>query len=271
MRIGVAQIDSIFNDKATNLNKCEQFIKQARQKYVDLLVFPECTLNGYVFNSFDEAYEAADVIPGDLTDSLILLCREYQITAVFGLLEKENGLLYNTALLITPEGIAGKYRKTHLLYLGVDRYTTPGDDIPVFNLPQARVALLVCYDLRSPEAARVAALKGAQIILSPTNLPKGAKAYANFINQTRACENRVFLVSADRVGMERGVQFIGKSQIISIGGQVLAEASIDKEELIYADILPNQADTKHIVNIPGEYEFDVFGDRQPSLYNVMVK
>lgn len=271
MRVAVAQIDSVFNDKTTNLKKCEQFIKQARQEYVDLLVFPECALNGYVYNSFDEAYEAADPVPGDLTDSLVLLCKKYQITCVFGLLERRDGQLFNTALLVSPEGIVGKYSKTHLIYLGVDRFTSPGDDIPVFELPQAKVAMIICYDMRFPEAARSAALKGAQIILSPTNLPTGAKAYASFINKTRALENRVFLVSADRVGVERGVQFIGKSQIISTGGQVIAEASIDQEELIYADILPNQADIKHIINIPGEYEFDIFGDRQPALYDAIVK
>ncbi len=271
MRVGIAQINILLKNKAANLKKCEQFIKQAQQEQVDVLVFPECTINGYVYNSFDEAYAEADPVPGDLTDSMVSLCKEHQITAVFGLLEKENGLLYNTAVLITPEGMAGKYRKTHLLYLGVDRYTSPGDDVPIFNLPQARAAMLICYDLRSPEPARTAALKEAQIILSPTNLPEGANAYADFINKTRACENRVFVVSANRVGVEQGVQFIGKSQIVSIGGQILVEASRDKEELIYADIIPNQADIKHIVCIPGEYEFDVFGDRQPALYKVLVK
>ena len=76
--------------------------------------------------------------------------------------------------------------------------------------------MLICYDLRSPEPARTAALKEAQIILSPTNLPEGANAYADFINKTRACENRVFVVSANRVGVEQGLQFIVKIHLVSI-------------------------------------------------------
>lgn len=271
MRVGIAQIDIKLKEKQNNIAKCEDMIKQAKRDKVDLLVFPECAINGYVYASFDEAYAEADSVPGDLTNKLEMLCNKHQINAVFGLLEKENNILYNTAILVTPEGIAGKYRKTHILCLGVDRYTSPGDYIEVIDLPQARVALLICYDLRFPESARIAALKGAQIILSPTNLPQGAEAYGKFIYQTRACENRVFLLAADRVGVERGVEFIGRSQIINVGGQILAEASPDGEELIYADIDPNQADVKHVVTVPGEYEFDIFNDRQPKLYEEIIK
>ena len=271
MRLGVAQIDCEFKNKSSNLQKCKLYIKQAKLKSVDLLVFPECTMNGYVYGSFDEAFIEAETVPGNLTDKLMSLCSQYQITAVFGTLEKDNDLLYNTAVLITPDGIAGKYRKTHLLYLGVDRFTSPGSSISVYRLPQAKVAPLVCYDLRAPEPTRVAALMGAQIILSPANLPIGAEAYSNFINKTRACENKVFIVSANRVGKENGFGFLGKSQIINSSGAVLAEASNDKEELIYADISPEASNIKHNVIIPGQYEYDIIGDRKPHLYDILVK
>lgn len=271
MKIGIAQIDIALNDKSSNLNKCEKWIQQAQQAGVEILVFPECTLTGYVYKSREEAMQVAETVPGDLSANVIKLCAKYQITVVLGLLEKDQGVLYNTALLIDPKGIIGKYRKTHLIYLGVDRYTTNGDNIAVFDLPQGKVALLICYDMRFPEAARVAALQGAQVILSPTNLPQGAEVYANFINQTRACENRVFLVSANRVGVERGVQFIGKSQIIGTGGQILAQGSPDAEELLIADVAMEQALIKKTVNSPGEYEYDIFNDRQPALYKEVIK
>lgn len=271
MRVGVAQMDSKFKDKPSNFDKCEYFMSQAKQNSIDLLVFPECTFTGYIYDNFDEAFSEAETIPGNLTNKLVLLCKQYQITTLFGFLEKDNDLLYNTALLISPEGIIGKYNKTHLLHLGLDRFCTPGSDFTMYNLPEAKVAPLICYELRSPEPSRVAALNGAQIILSPTNLAKGAEAYSSFINKTRACENRVFVVSANRVGVEKGFEFIGKSQIISNVGKVLAEASGDKEELIYADISPEIADMKKVVVIPKEYEFDIFGDRKPHMYDVLLK
>jgi predicted amidohydrolase len=96
----------------------------------------------------------------------------------------------------------------------VDRYISRGEDLPVFSIPQGKVGISICYDQRFPEHARIMALKGAQIIVHPTNLPENAEAYANFFNQARACENRLFVISANRVGQERNVRFIGRSQII---------------------------------------------------------
>lgn len=271
MVIGAAQIDISIGEKVRNLDKCQQWLKRAREEKVDLLVFPECSVNGYVFNSFEEAYRNADAIPGEVSQTLESFCKESRVTIAIGLLEKEGDKVYNTALLIGPQGIIGKYRKSHLLCLGVDRYTTPGQGLDVFSLPEVQVGILICYDMRFPEAARVEALKGAQVIVVPNNLPKGAEAYASFINRTRACENRVFLVSANRVGTEKGVEFIGKSQIVGIGGQILAEGSPNTEELILREITPSEANVKHIVNVPGEYEFDLLGDRRPKLYSEITK
>ena len=151
MRVGIAQINILLKNKAANLKKCEQFIKQAQQEQVDVLVFPECTINGYVYNSFDEAYAEADPVPGDLTDSMVSLCKEHQITAVFGLLEKENGLLYNTAVLITPEGMA-VVPDAFIISGGRSLHFT-GDDVPIFNLlrpGQLCLFVMICALLNLP-------------------------------------------------------------------------------------------------------------------------
>jgi predicted amidohydrolase len=110
------------------------------------------------------------------------------------------------------------------------------------------------------------ALNGAQVICNPTNLPKNIDMYANFFNRSRACENWLFVVSANRVGRERNFQFIGRSQIVGRSGQVLAEASDASEQIIKAEIRPEEADAKHVVNIPGEFETNIFEDRRPELY-----
>jgi 5-aminopentanamidase len=271
MKVGAAQINVEIGLKARNLDKCLKFLEKAAGQGIDLLVFPECALNGYVFRSFEEAFQSAEMIPGESINVLTEACQKYRINAVVGLLELDKGKLYNTAVLVSPEGLVGKYRKTHILCLGVDRFVTPGDGLPVFSLPQCKVGILICYDQRFPEPARVAALKGAQIILNPANLPEGAEAFANFFNQSRACENRLFIVNANRVGEERNVRFIGLSQIIDCSGKVLAEGSASAEELLTAEIEPERASVKHIINSPGEYEFDLFRDRRPDLYNIIIQ
>ena len=271
MLVGAAQINISIGRKKENLSKCLNLLKKAAVQHIELLAFPECTLTGYVFNSYDEASLMAETIPGDSTNLLKEACHKYKITALVGLLEHDGGKIYNTAVLINPEGLVGKYRKSHTLCLGVDRYILPGEDLPVFSLHQTKVGILICYDQRFPEPARVMALKEAQVILNPANLPQGAEAYPNFLNQARACENRVFIVHANRVGEERNVRFIGRSQIIDCSGRILAEGSSTDEEIIKAQIKPEEANLKHVVNAPGEYEFDVFGDRRPDLYEVITE
>jgi len=271
MLVGAAQIDISIGRKKENLSKCLNLLKTAAVQHIELLVFPECALTGYVFNSRDEASLMAETVPGQSTDSLKEACHKYKITALVGLLEHDGGEIYNTAVLINPEGLVGKYRKSHTLFLGGDRYILPGEDLTVFSLYKNKVGILICYDQRFPEPARVLALKGAQVILNPANLPQGAEAYPDFFNRARACENRVFIVHANRVGEERGVRFIGRSQIIDYSGRILAEGNSTNEEIIKAQIKPEEADLKHVVNAPGEYEFDVFGDRRPDLYRVIAE
>jgi len=264
--VGAAQIEVSIGKKHINLDKCREWLEKASSQGIEILVFPECSLTGYGFNSFEEAFEMSETIPGKSTEMLKTFCYDYKISVVFGLLEKDKGELYNTAVLVSPEGLIGKYRKTHTLCLGVDRYISRGNSLPVFSHPHCKVGILICYDQRFPEPSRIMALKGVQIILNPASLPKGAEAYAKFLNKSRACENRLFIVNANRVGEERGTKYIGRSQIIGPAGQVLAEGSQDKEELVKAEIDVEQANEKHVVISSGEYEYDILKDRRPDLY-----
>lgn len=270
MQVAAAQIDIALADKSYNLQKCIVFLGMAARQKAELVVFPECSISGYVFSSFDEAFSVSETVPGESTRKLEQACRKYGISAVFGLVERNRDRLYNTAVLVTPDGLAGKYHKTHIPVLGLDRYVSPGEELPVFSTPQGKVGIVICYDQRFPEPSRVLALKGARIILNPTNLPVGAEAYPGFLNQARACENRVYLISANRVGVERETRFIGRSQIVDYTGKVLAQGSDDREELLVAAIEPSRAETKHIVNRPGEYELDLFKDRRTELYQPII-
>jgi predicted amidohydrolase len=270
MRVAISQFDPTLGNTERNLQSIDCAIEHAAQQGASLTVFPECSVSGYVFNSLQEAWRIADTIPGPVTDHLVDTAARHNVSIVVGMLERAGERCYNSAVLVGPMGLQAVYRKAHTLCLGVDRFTTPGD-IPfaVHQIPGARIGILICYDLRFPEPARILALQGAQIIVLPTNWPVGSTIQPDLFTRTRAAENRVFLLAADRVGIERGAQFLGRSQVVGPAGDVRAEAGTTREDLLVFDIDPTEADTKRMVVRPGEHEFDFFGDRRPDLYDTL--
>ncbi len=237
-----------------------------------LVVFPECALSGYVFEDVDEARAASEPVPGPSTEAIAATCKQLGVYAVVGMLEEAGEAIYNSAVLCGPEGLVGVYRKTHLPFLGVDKLTALGPDpYRVYETSIGRIGMLICYDLRFPEAARCLALEGADVIALPTNWPQGADASPDFIAPARAMENRLFLVAVNRAGQERGARFIGKSQIVDPSGRRLAMAQTIDETIITATFDPTLARQKRLVIEPGVFEMDTVGDRRPDLYRRIVK
>jgi predicted amidohydrolase len=270
VRVAVAQIKPALGEKERNLEVCLGRLEEAAASGAELLVLPECAIPGYMFDSGAEALPYAEEIPGPSTQALIDASRRLGMHVVCGLLEREGDLLFNAAVLVGPDGLIGSYRKTHLPFLGVDRFTVPGDVLPVFDTPLGHIGLEICYDLRFPEATRTLALAGADIVAHPTAFPVAARIQTELITVARAAENRIFLLTANRVGKERGGEFCGWSQIVDPYGVRLAEAGPTEETLLVADIDLEQARDKDYV-IPGEYELYLFGDRRPELYGALVE
>jgi len=173
-------------------------------------------------------------------------------------------------VLVGPDGLVGTYRKTHLPFLGVDRFAVPGDELPVFETPLGRIGIEICYDLRFPEVTRALALAGADIVAHPTNFPVAARIQTELITRARAAENRVYLLTANRVGRERWGEFCGWSQIVDPYGNRLAEAGETGEALLTAEVDLEKARDKDYV-IPGTYELYLFGHRRPELYTALVE
>ena len=267
LRIAVAQIDPKIGDTAANLRTHLRLLEEVAEAGARLVVFPECSLTGYCFEALDEALAEVDKVADLPGGPLAETCRRLDIWCAVGLLEREGARLYNSALLLSPEGIVARYRKTHLPLLGVDRFTTPGPGpLTVVETPFGRVSMLICYDLRFPEPSRVVALQGAEVILHLTNLPTRSLSFSEVLLPARAIENLVYVVSANRVGIERGTAFLGRSKVIDPLGTRIAEASGDREEVLYAQIAPAIARDKHVVSVPGRDEMDLFKDRRPELY-----
>jgi predicted amidohydrolase len=268
VRVAVGQTNPQINNRDLNLQRLASLTREAAMSSARLIVFPECALTGYCYTSKEEALAQAEVIPGPSSETLIDVAQETGTFIVFGLIERTSNSLFNSAALIGPEGIVGVYRKTHLPLEGVDRFVAPGPGpFEVHETPIGRIGVLICYDMRFPEPARILALQGAEIIVHPTNLPPEGSPQPDFIYHARAAENRVWIVSADRVGTERGVRFIGRSAIVDPTGKSVANGDEHSEELILADIEPAMARLKDLVIVPDQYELHTFADRRPDLYS----
>ncbi len=261
------QLDTKLAKISENRERILDFTSQAADRGAQLVVFPECALSGYVFDTLDEARKSSETVPGPFTAALEQLCRKTQVYVVAGLLEAAGDCVYNSAVLCGPAGLLGVYRKTHLPFLGVDRLTTLGPGpYEVFDTPVGRLGMLICYDLRFPEASRCLTLLGAEILILPTNWPVGADASPEYTAPARAVENRIFVVAVNRAGVEKGISFIGKSQIVEPSGRRLAIAQTTGEEMILARFDPARAREKRLVITPGVFEIDTVGDRRPELY-----
>ena len=254
LRLACVQTDVVHGDPGANL--AAVLAHRARRADADLVVFPECALTGYAARDAEEAWSMA--VEASFLDPLA------GKGILVGALQREGDRVFNVATLFLPDGSRHEYRKTHLPFMGADRFCAPGDRLEPVDTPWGRLGVLVCFDLRFPEPARTLALKGADLIVVPTNWPQGAEVSADHICIARAAENRLFVATCNRVGEERGFRFIGRSKIVGIDGTVLAAAG-GGEETLLADLDLAQARQKRRVVIAGEYETDAFA-RRTDLY-----
>lgn len=265
IKVASVQSNVAFADPLGNASSAIGMLEGLRNEGVSLAVFPEAFLTGYCVSSHSEAESIAIPQSHKAIERLREASNRFGIIVVVGFAEIDQRFLHNSAVLLEPGKPPRFYRKTHLPELGLDRFVVPGRDLQVFETAIGRIGILICFDQRVPEAARVLSLAGAEIIVLPTNWPVGAETSAEHVCITRAAENRVFFITSNRVGDEAGFHFIGGSKIIAPTGRVLAAAGAT-ETILIAEIDPAEARDKRTVNIPGQYEFTVFESRRPELY-----
>ena len=244
MRVGYYQYTPQFGEVEKNL---DVVIGRLESIDCDLLVLPELAMTGYQFCSIEEVEKLSEPVPhGSTTCRLAQLAKRRNCYIVAGLPERHANQLFNSAILVGPSGFLGVYRKVHLFFEET-LFFSPGDlGFHVWDIRDSKIGLLICFDWFYPEAARTLALKGADILCHPSNLvlPHCPDAMV-----TRCLENRVFSITANRIGEEaRGgkpaLQFIGKSEIISPTGKILHRTPEDQSELVVIDIDPKEARDK---------------------------
>lgn len=246
MKVGFAQTSPVFGEVEKNVEKA---VSQIDKINADLIVLPELCNTGYQFLDKEEAFSLAEKVPeGFTTQKFISIAQSQKTHIVFGMAEKNKEKLYNSAVLVGPKGYIGIYRKSHLFWHEKNIFERGNTGYLVFDIGIARIGIMVCYDWRFPEPARILALKGADILCHPSNL---VLPHAPDGMITRCLENHIFAITADRVGSEERkegehLKFQGKSQIVNPSGEILYRGSEDTEEVWVSDIQPECARNKKI-------------------------
>jgi predicted amidohydrolase len=266
------QMDCTLGDKAANLAAMGRKLTSAAQRGAELVVFPECVLTGYGFNSREEVHAIAEPVPGPSTEQMAQHCERLGVWAVYGLIEAApDGKLFNTAALIGPNGFIASYRKVHLPCLGADRFTDPGDrPFAVHDLGGLRLGMNICFDGSFPETARILTLLGADLVVLPTNWAANARKMAELVSSARSWENHIYYLAVNRVGDEAGFHYIGMSSAADYLGNVLHFAAPDVAETFTFEINPAAAAQKRVVHCHGVYEIDRVNWRRPDLYGPLV-
>ncbi len=265
MRLALAQNNPTLGRVSENLAALRALVGETP---FDLLVLPELFATGYYFSNRDQAEGLSEEVPGGPTTTFLQeLAASRGGFVCGGLVERSGGQLYNSALLVGPEGVITNYRKLHLFF-EEQLWFTAGDQPPVVHdLGFARVGLIICYDWRFPEVARGLALQGAQLLLHPANL---VQPYCQEAMITRCLENGLFAATANRVGIDTKINgerlhFTGRSQVIAPDGQRLCSAGVDAPQILSLDIDPAKADNKQVT--PYNH---LLADRRPEHYQALL-
>jgi N-carbamoylputrescine amidase len=251
-RVGLIQMPCA-EDPADNLTRCVAHIREAAQRGAQIICTQELFRTRYFCQSEEHLFfDLAEPIPGPTTEMLGAVASEFKVTVIASLFERRTaGIYHNSAAVIGPDGaLRGLYRKMHVpddpLYCE-KFYFTPGDTgFCVWPTPRARVGVLVCWDQWFPEGARLAALRGAQILFYPTAIGWHADEKAEWgvsqhgawetMQRSHAIANGVYVCAANRVGIEGTVEFFGQSFIADPYGRVIRRASTDGEEVLVEDL-----------------------------------
>jgi predicted amidohydrolase len=254
--VAAVQLESKLGDLGGNRQRIVEQAIQAAEQGAKLIVFPEMATSGYVWKDRREIAPFVETVPGPTTQIIQSVTKKYRCYVVIGLPEVDplTGAFYNSAVLVGPEGVVGRYRKTHL-FAADPRWAREGiEPIPVFETEIGRIAMLICMDAMYFEPARIAALQGADIIAFPTNWVGISNNPPSKTWALRARENGLYWVAANRWGLERGAQFTGGSSVIDPEGQI-QDWKLSGDCIVYGEFEPHTS-----------RKTDILASRQPKAY-----
>jgi predicted amidohydrolase len=235
MRIGFLQLRPKFGATKKNVKKAVTLLSRVSDATI---VLPELFNTGYLFRNDEELASLAERVPGGYTvTEMKKIAKRKKLNLVFGMAQKAQRKYYNSAIYISARGKVDVYQKVHL-FEREKLFFMRGKSFKVVSTEEAKLGLMICFDWIFPEVSRTLTLRGAHILCHPSNL---VLPYAQDAMKTRCIENRVFAITANRIGTERRgtvtLSFTGGSQIISPTGEVLASAGDRSESLKVVDRL----------------------------------
>lgn len=262
LKVSLIQFEPLLGNLDKTIKNLQKLLPLAKQS--DLIVLPELTNSGYNFESLRHAYELSEEIRNSM---LIKYLKEWagenDTYIVTGVNEREDFELFNSAVLIGPEGEIGKYRKIHL-FMNEKEIFLPGNlGLPVFEVKGVKIGMLICFDYCFPEIWRILAMKGAEVICHPSNL---VTPYGRQTVPVHSIINRVFIITANRIGTEKEITFNGRSIVSDPTGRILYKAPADIEEVGNVELDIELARNKWITE-----KNHVFDDRRPEIYKDLCK
>lgn len=249
MHLAIGQAPVVLGDIGKNLEIMEGLICEAQrdcEQDIDLIVFPELFITGY--NLRDNYHDVAEKIPGKgkAQSGMYRLAKTYNIHIATGIVEKDGKSLFNSAILIGPEGYIGHYRKQFLPNFGPfeeKMFFGEGDKTPVFETPFGKIGIQICYDIFFPETSMGLAHNGADLILNLAASPTTSRPLFHRVLPARAIETTCFYAYVNNVGTQGSLTFAGESTIVDPRGKTIAEIPAFEEGVIVCEISIEELDS----------------------------
>lgn len=279
--VGAVQTGPVASeDMATQVPGACTMIEEAAKQNVQMLTFCELFMSPFFPNRLIENFDRFFTRPdSEVIQTIAATAKKHEIALILPFGERTNSGMYNAAMVLDRNGKhVGTYRKTHIpAYFPNEKaggtgsyekfYFTPGADLPVFDVDGVKIGIQICNDRLYPEPSRVLALKGAEIIFMPIcysvySDPEHRNRMWDLAMRSRALENGVYVVAANKVGAEGVRQHLGRSMIVDARGTTLKEAGTEREELLVQEIDLDQVSVQR-------KKFPWWRDRRPDLYGAI--
>jgi predicted amidohydrolase len=283
----LVQFASVWLDRDANVERMRSFVQSESEAGSKLIVFPEMANTGYItpavvgdpvdFDGLTNAefatrfVQQAEKVPGPTTEALCELTGMYGVYVAVGLTQLHPvvpGTLYNSGVLLGPDGVVGIHHKMHIA-LNEKQYFYPGNTAQVFSTELGNIGVQVCYDARFPELSRILALKGAEIVCCLWCVP-GIFTVPDVTNSlryrtyTRAQENGVYFLSCNRSGWQGKTQFMGHSVVAAPDGSIIAASDTPDEDVVRVELTEQRF-------LAYRSTLSIFRDRRPELYGLLTE
>lgn len=234
MKLGLVSLNQIWEDKDANLSLCKDYIKEASNRKLDLIIFPEMTLTGFTTNT---ALTAEDNNSGESIKEFSKLASTYGIAIIFGAVIRDTEKALNRLIFINSNGeILKKYSKIHPFTLsGEDKYFNGGSSLETVDFFEMKIGLTICYDLRFPELYSSLGAS-CDLIINIANWPSKRVDHWNTLLKARAIENQIFIAGVNRIGIDgNGLEYTDSSNMFNANGEKLEYMEVNDMKVYEID------------------------------------